>query len=256
MLWKEKRQPDQSVANPGLSSTTEAELGYRARQYDDVQARNTLVECHLPLVRRMAITFVRRGANFDDLVQEGSLGLLRATRSFEPERGLRFATYAAFWIRSFMQRHVALLRSHQYAAPASVAYSGGLSRGNAKPRRLVRTVSLDAPARGEPTRSLGDSLANATLTPEDSVDQRESYKQVRRALFESLDNMHDQRAAVIIEKRLLSENPLTLLEVGTELDLSREGVRLIEVRLIKGMKLAFCRQETAQPGQAGGTSAA
>jgi len=245
MMWNRRRKPNQAAAARGLDRQTEAELGYRARELNDIEARNTLVESHMGLVKRMATSFARRGANFEDLVQEGSLALMRAAQTFEPERNIRFATYAAYWIRSHMQRYLASLRSYQYAAPASVAYSGGQSRGSAGRRRLLRTASLDAPASADSNRLLGDSLASDMSSPEDSVERLESRKKVRDALIKAFDDLDDERAAVVIEKRLLSDDPATLAEIGKELDLSREGARLLELRLIKRMKVVFADQEAA-----------
>jgi len=245
MMWNRNRKPNRAAAAQGLDRQTEAELGYRARELGDIDARNTLVESHIGLVKRMATSFARRGANFEDLVQEGSLALMRAAQTFEPERNIRFATYSAFWIRSHMQRYLASLRSYQYAAPASVAYSGGQSRGSGGRRKLLRTASLDAPASADSDRSLGDTLASDTRSPEDSFERLESRDKVRVALMQAYEDLDDQRAAVVIEKRLLSDDPATLAEIGKELDLSREGARLLELRLIKRMKTAFVDEAAA-----------
>ncbi len=194
------------------------------------------------LVKRMASAFARRGANFEDLVQEGNLALMRAAHTFEPERNIRFATYAAFWIRSHMQRYLASLRSHQYGAPASVAYSGGHSRGGGGKRRLVRTASLDAPLSADTTQTLVDSLASDLANPEEDVERSEARKRVRDALAQAYEDLDDKRAALVIEKRLLADDPSTLAEIGAELDLSREGARLLELRLIKRVKSVFAEQ--------------
>jgi RNA polymerase primary sigma factor len=237
MMWNRKIKqvrPDQ-----GLDRDTEADLAYRARELNDDAARNRLVESHLGLVKRMAAAFARRGANFEDLVQEGSLALMRAAQTFEPDRQVRFATYAAYWIRSHMQRYLASMRSHQYGAPASVAYSGGQSRGSKGRRQLVRTASLDAPIAGDGNRTLGDALVTDDDGPESSVQRIESRERVRTALVQAFAELDDDRAAIVIQKRLLSDDPSTLAEIGEELDLSREGARLLELRLIKRMKAAM-----------------
>ncbi|MFH1807152.1 MAG: sigma-70 family RNA polymerase sigma factor [Pseudomonadota bacterium] len=237
-MWNRKSKP-QNSQHLGLDRETEAQLAIRARDHGDDQARNRLVESHLGLVKRMASAFARRGANFDDLVQEGNLALMRAAQTFEPERNIRFATYAAFWIRSHMQRSLASLRSHQYGAPASVAYSGGMSRGGQGRRRLVRTASLDAPMNADTNQSLVDTLASDMATPEEDVARSESRKRVRDALARAYDELDDKRAAIVIERRLLADDPQTLAEIGDELHLSREGARLLELRLIKRVKSAF-----------------
>lgn len=237
MMWNRKN----STPRPelGLDKQTETELAQRAREQGDTVARNRLVESHLGLVKRMAAAFARRGANFEDLVQEGSLALMRAAETFEPNRNVRFATYAAYWIRSHMQRYLASLRSHQYAAPASVAYSGGKSRGTAGQRRLLRTASLDAPLGGESPRSLVDTLASELENPESVFERDESRDRVRAALIDAYEGLEDKRAAIVIEKRLLSDSPSTLADIGRELNLSREGARLLELRLIKRMRSAM-----------------
>ncbi|MFH1807500.1 MAG: sigma-70 family RNA polymerase sigma factor [Pseudomonadota bacterium] len=239
MLWHRTQNAARASATHGLDSQLEAELGYRARELDDVDARNALVESHLGLVKRIARTYARRGGSYDDLIQEGSLALMRAAQTFEPERKVRFSTYAAFWIRSHMQRHMAWLRSHQYAAPASVAYSGGQSRGHAERRTLLRTVSIDAPIGEDSDQTLGNNLASEVGTPEALVSQRQVRRQLRQVILKSLDELGDARAEVVIHKRLLRDDPATLSEIGDELDMSREGARLLELRLIKKMRIIY-----------------
>jgi len=243
VMWK--RKPGHKPTADRHLRQHEAELGYRARALDDVEARNWLVVNHLPLVRRMANAFARRGAEYEDLVQEGSLALMRAARTFEPERCICFATYGAYWIRSYMQRHLASLRSYQYAAPASIAYSGGRSRGRASPRQLLQTVSLDQPVSAGSQYPLGDNLAGDASTPEELVGRWQARDQVRRALGTALNDLEDDRGAVVINKRLLSNDPATLAEIGSELHLSREGARLLEQRLVKRMKVVFKNQDCA-----------
>jgi RNA polymerase primary sigma factor len=237
-MWNRKR-PSQTSHPQGLDRETEAKLAVLARDHGDDTARNRLVESHLGLVKRMASAFARRGANFDDLVQEGNMALMRAAQTFEPERNIRFATYAAYWIRSHMQRYLASLRSHQYGAPASVAYSGGMSRGGQGRRRLVRTASLDAPLSADGTQNLVDTLASELNTPEEDVQRAEARKRVRDALAKAFDELDDKRAAIVIKRRLLADDPETLAEIGDELQLSREGARLLELRLIKRVRSAF-----------------
>lgn len=237
-MWNRKRTPQTS--HPlGLDRETEAKLAVLARDHGDDVARNRLVESHLGLVKRMASAFARRGANFDDLVQEGNMALMRAAQTFEPERNIRFATYAAYWIRSHMQRYLASLRSHQYGAPASVAYSGGMSRGGQGRRRLVRTASLDQPLSADGNQNLVDTLASELNTPEEDVQRAEARTRVRDALAKAFDELDDKRAAIVIKRRLLADDPETLAEIGDELNLSREGARLLELRLIKRVRSAF-----------------
>lgn len=233
-MWNRKTK--ESHSELGLDRKTEAELAYKVIEEQDGAARNRLVESHLALVKRMASNFARRGANFEDLVQEGSLALIRAAETFEPDRKVRFATYAAYWIRSHMQRYLAALRSQQYAAPASVAYLGGRSRGKNGDRRLLHTVSLDAPASHETERPLVESLNSDTETPDQAVERTESKDLVHKALKRAFEELHDERAAVVIEKRILSDDPATLAEIGKELHLSREGARLLELRLLNRMR--------------------
>jgi len=241
-MWNRKRQPSNSDSKRGLDRATESDLAIRAREHGDIQARNALVESHMGLVKRMATAFARRGASFEDLVQEGGLALMRAAQTFEPERNIRFATYAAYWIRSHMQRYLASLRSYQYAAPASVAYTGGHTRGAEGVRRLLRTTSLDAPVGSDSDRTMIDTIQAEQSTPEESVERVESRDRVRNALVKAYEEIADDRAAVVIKRRLLSDDPATLAEIGEALDLSREGARLLELRLIRKMKLAMAER--------------
>ena len=79
-------------------------------------------------------------------------------------------------------------------------------------------------------------------TPEETVEKTESRSRVRQALAKAFEELDDSRAAVVIQKRILTDDPSTLAEIGKELDLSREGARLLEMRLIKRVKLAYNEQ--------------
>lgn len=92
---------------PLLTAEEEIALSYRIREFDDEDSRKALIESNLRLVISIAKKFLGLGLNFQDLIQEGNLGLIEAVEKFDPERGCRFATYATWWIRQAIIRGIA-----------------------------------------------------------------------------------------------------------------------------------------------------
>src|SRR5439155_5942595 len=89
-----------------LALEEEIELATRVQTSGDIDARNTLVMSNIGLVHLVANQFCRPPLRYDDLVQEGTMGLIRATETFEPNRGIRFSTYSVYWIRAKIQRMI------------------------------------------------------------------------------------------------------------------------------------------------------
>jgi RNA polymerase sigma-32 factor len=197
------------------------------------KARDELILSHETLVHQIARRYVADPGRFDDIIQEGFLGLMRAAETFNLDHKVRFSTYASYWIRSKIQRYLAGIRSHEYGAPASVAWACGRTRGKDGYRALFRSLSLDDRAPGEDDRSLMEMLPSDTPGPEREVAERELHTLVGQALARAAEKLDDPRAITMIEARLLAEEPATFAELGRALNLSREGARLLEMRLLK-----------------------
>jgi RNA polymerase sigma factor (sigma-70 family) len=215
-----------------LTAEEESELGYRIQTWGDVDARNILVMANLGLVHLVANQLRRPGYRHEDLVQEGTLGLLRATETFEPDRGIRFSTYCVFWIRAKVQR--LLQKNDREELP--VVPGAEMQDNNGRRRRpRARALSLDAPVGtddGE-DRLFGDTIADGSFTPEHQVLQQQRDQAVDEALHDIALQLGDERLGVIIEERMLADEPATLAVLGEQLHLSREGARLLEGKVLR-----------------------
>jgi RNA polymerase sigma factor (sigma-70 family) len=209
-----------------------------------VEERNALVLRHQGLVHMIAQKFKFYGVAYDDLVQEGMLGLLRATELFDPTRGIKFSTYATYWVRAKIGRHIADVRRHTM----HVVMHGALSVPETTPVKSMRARkhfpratmrSLDAPC---PLQTEGDEITlldriSSSDVPVDMVvAQQDENSWVIALLWRTCYEMDDPRMLVLARHRLLAAPGETLDQVGKRLDVSRECVRLLEARLIAGMR--------------------
>lgn len=238
---------------PLLSAEEERELSRRARS-GDLQARQQFAAANLRLVVSIAKNFVNRGLAFMDLIEEGNLGLLKAVESYDPDKGVRFSTYASWWIKQAIKRalisKVRTIRVPAYmmelvrkwrAATLSLRDTLGrpptvqevaqaLEVPEERARILDRTVHLmvstEKPVEEEGGWSLGDLISDdRQRSPEEILtdeDQRELIKELLQGL--------EAREVEVLRLRygLEEEGPLTLQEIGARLGVSRERVRQIE----------------------------
>lgn len=218
---------------PRPEKADERALIARAKVATDGAARNELIETHMGLVRQVARRYAIDASHYEDILQEGALGVLRAAETFDLAFDVRFSTYATYWIRTRIQRYLAAVRSHEYGAPASVAWACGKTRGKGGFRALARSLSLDDAAGPEGERTLEEVVASDQADPETKVGARELQGRVVAALKRAAERLDDPRTKLIIDERLLAEEPATLAELGEALNLSREGARLLETRLLK-----------------------
>jgi RNA polymerase primary sigma factor len=236
---------------PLLDAGEERDLAWRV-DGGDPEARDHLVRANLRLVVCIARRFTHRGLPMEDLIAEGNMGLMRAAEGFDPSLGLRFSTYATYWVKQSIRRALQntgkTVRLPGYVSDllvkwgrASAALQGELGRDpeaaevaerlglSAKKLRIVqRAVRVhgvatreDADGRGLPLHELpaGDGGPCAEL---------EGAEEARRVL-RLLDRM-EQREATVLRLRfgLTGEGPMTLKAIGERLGLTRERVRQIE----------------------------
>lgn len=216
-----------------LTAEDEQALAWRIQTWGDIDARNALVLANLGLVHLVANQMRRSGIRYEDMVQEGTLGILRATETFEPDRGIRFSTYCVYWIRAKIQR--LLQRVDRDDNPSIAGAEMETLAGGRRRRPRARAVSLDAPvssADGD-DRSVGDIISDDGVDPEDATLHFERNRTVGRVLKDIADEIGDPRLKTIIERRLLADEPETLAILGDRLNLSREGARLLENKIMK-----------------------
>lgn len=214
-----------------LSAEDEAELAVRVQRYSDIDARNCLVMSNIGLVHLVANQFCRPPVRYEDLVQEGTMGLIRATETFEPNRGVRFSTYSVYWIRAKIQRF--LQRIERDDIPAITGAEMLEDEKGRRRRPRARKVSIEHSQEDDESRNLSELLPSDAKNPESVALQVERDKVIKEVLLGIVEELQDERLHAIIEWRLLADEPETLTTVGARVNLSREGARLLEAKMLK-----------------------
>jgi RNA polymerase primary sigma factor len=246
------RKASRAIASGKVPADKEPE--YRQRVAQGWQARDHLVRANLRLVISVAKRYARRGLSFLDLIQEGNVGLIRATKKFDYHRGFKFSTYATWWIRQAITRAIAdkgrtirvpvhvieqlthMRRSHQRLSqqlgreptPEELAYDMDIEIDRVEDlmRIAQRPTPLDTMIDSEDETSLADLIPDETAT---APDQTLADRELRRQLDGVLGSLSPREALVIrLRFGLMDGRKHTLAEVGRKLDLTRERVRQIE----------------------------
>lgn len=250
-----------------LTREEEKDLSVRFLERNDEEAGYALVTSNLRLVVKIAMDFHRYWTrNLLDLIQEGNLGLLQAVRKFDPYRGIKFSYYASFWIKAYMLKFIMdnwkLVKIGTTQSQRKLFFNLAKEREKLisegftpEPRLLAERldvkeeevvemsqrlggweVSLNSPVGGDDSRESYDSFLP---DPAMGADERLSEKQEGFALSEKL---HEFRQTLsdkdldIFDNRIMSENPLTLQELGDKYGISRERVRQIQEKIVKKIR--------------------
>ena len=264
-----------SMRVPLLSREHEFALARRWREQRDVTALHEFVGAYTRLVIAIAARFRNYGLPMGDLVQEGNVGLMQAAIRFEPERDIRFSTYATWWIRSAMQDYIlrnwSIVRTGTTAAQKSLFFnlrrlrariadlSGGMMTGEARQkiadelkvpladvemmemRLAAADQSLNAPLREDGEDDRQDLIADARDNPEEVLIGQRDGAARSRWLAQALREL-TPREQRIIRQRRLSEEGTTLEALGRELGVSKERVRQLEHRALSKLKTAIERR--------------
>jgi RNA polymerase primary sigma factor len=250
--------------HPLLTAAQEVELA-KAIERGDAQAKQRMIQSNLRLVVSIAKNYRNQGLPFLDLIQEGTLGLIRAVEKFDWRRGFKFSTYATWWIRQAVARALAdkartirmpvhiverlqkMNRAERTLWPRlgreptldEIAEEANLPVDQAREVRAAAraSTSLDQPVGEEDDAVLGDFVAGDGPLPEDQVELN-----IRSAaLLEGLRSLpHRERSVLVLRYGLADEDPKTLEEIGRRLGLTRERVRQIEVESLR--RLAALRE--------------
>jgi RNA polymerase sigma-32 factor len=270
-----------------LSAERETELARRWLAMRDPKAAEAIVKAFQPLVRAQARRFQSRQIHLEDLIGEGNLGLMRALDKFDPERGVRFATYATWWVRAALLDHV-LKNFSALSISASEVHKrlffklAGLKaelmpgRSGPLPRELALLAaerldvsletleevdlllsrplrSLDEPVRGDESGAcLGELMADPAPDPEALAMAAEDGEQRRKLLKEALSALSERERA-IVAGRVLSDRPQKLEAFARLYGISRERVRQIEsAALAKLKRLVLAAARKPRPALAQG----
>ena len=246
-----------------LSRKEELDLWSRWHEAQDSRALDTLIRANLRYVVAIALKYRRYGLPVAELVAEGNFGIVHALAKFEPERGNRFVTYAAYWIRAFILNHIirsrslvgagtGVFRSKHYfklrreriritnlVGEGELAEEMLAERLETSRAQIVemlgrldaRDVSLDSKRFDNGVTNIVDTLASSEVNQEESYSRSQLAHRVNDVVHAALDVL-DPRERHIVECRLMAdpEEALSLAELGRFLSISRERARQIEVR--------------------------
>lgn len=266
---------------PVLKPEEEYTLAVLYTEDGDVDAAHKLVTSHLRLVAKIAMGYRGYGLPVSDLISEGSIGLMKAVKKFDPYKGFRLSTYAMWWIKASITEYIlkswSLVKMGTVAAQKKLFFSlrkhksrlGINDSGELLPeqatalakdlqisehdiinmnRRLAtRDLSLNAPlSRHEDgIAEFQDALVDEGINPEELTarsQERSMHKEILSAALKTLD----ERELHIFTERRLKENPITLEELGESYGISRERVRQLEVRAFeKVQKVVLAAKENA-----------
>ncbi|MEW5772028.1 MAG: RNA polymerase factor sigma-32 [Thermodesulfobacteriota bacterium] len=251
---------------PLLKPDEEFELSRRVREDGDQDAAFRLVTSHLRLVVKIAMDFQRRWMqNVLDLVQEGNVGLMRAVQKFDPDKGIKFSYYAAFWIKAYILKFIMdnwrLVKIGTTQAQRKLFYNLNKERQRLQAQgfdpdtstlaqnlnvaedvivemdqRLSRQdMSLDTPLGEDGSSTRMDFLPALIPGVEAALAQDEISSALREHIRTILPQLTDKERD-ILENRLLSDEETTLREIGEKYGVTRERVRQIEARLLQKLR--------------------
>jgi RNA polymerase sigma-32 factor len=254
---------------PQLTREEEFALATAWSTRQDEAAADKLVRAHLRYVVAIALKYRRYGVPLSELIAEGNFGVVHALKKFQPERGNRFVTYAAYWIRAYVLNYIirswslvgagsGALRSKMFfrlrrekvrvlnlvgdgdEADELLAKRLGLTREQVQAmlRRLeARDLSLDARVFDDSATTVVDTLVAAGQDQEQSLATSSNRDRLRVAVRDAIDDL-DERERFIVENRLMAdpEEELSLAELGRRLGVSRERARQLEARAKKKLK--------------------
>jgi RNA polymerase sigma-32 factor len=263
----------QAMGAEMLDAETELALARAWRNDGDEKALHRLVNAYMRLAISMAAKYRRYGAPMPDLIQEAGVGLMKAAEKFDPDRGVRFSTYAVWWIKASIQDYVmrnwSMVRTGSTSSQKALFFN--LRRVRAKlereagangevldshrlremiaeeigvPLRDVEMMdarlagadfSLNAQQAGEEGREWLETLEDEAPQADETVTRRADIDRVRGWLADALNTLNARERMIIVERKLRDE-PRTLESLGQELGLSKERIRQLEAQALAKLR--------------------
>ncbi len=251
---------------PLLAPDEEKRLAREYLEQHDTRAAHALVTANLRFVVKVAYEYRSYGFKMADLVQEGNIGLMKAVQKFDPDKEIRLISYAVWWIRAYIQNHIlrswslvklgttqaqrklffSLARTRRELDRASVEHGADSDGRDAnkiakklkvKPEEVRemelrlegRDFSLDAPVGDDGGATHGDFMASEEAIQDQALSTAEEHVMVSGRIGAALAQL-DARERFIVERRIMSDRPMTLKELGEHFGFSRERARQLEIR--------------------------
>ena len=267
------RYLDQIRAFPMLEPNEEYMLAKAWKEKGDVAAAHQLVTSHLRLVAKIAMGYRGYGLPVADLISEGNLGMMHAVKKFEPEKGFRLATYAMWWIKAAIQEYIlrswSLVKIGTTAGQKKLFFNlrrikgqiQAIDDGDLKPEQVTQ-IATQLSVTEDEVRSMNQRMAgndrslNVPLSrdgegggewqdwlQDDNPDQEatfadhEEYDARKNLMLDAMQGLNPREQRILAARRL-SEPPLTLEDLATEFNISRERIRQIEVRAFEKLQKA------------------
>ena len=254
---------------PVLDRETELELARRWRDHGDQQAAQQLITSNLRFVVKIAQEYRTYGIKLADLIQEGNIGLMQAVNRFDPDKGYRLISYAVWWIRAYIHNFIlrswSLVKLGTTQAQRRLFYQLNRAKrrvsslqGKTEPervrilsekldasedeiremeRRLAgRDLPLDVPIGDDTDTTYLDLVPSKSISQEEQLVDREEREVLREKVAIILSRL-PKRERYILEKRILSEKPMTLRSIGEKFGISRERVRQLETATIEKIRV-------------------
>ncbi|MCA1743623.1 MAG: RNA polymerase sigma factor RpoD/SigA [Desulfonatronovibrio sp.] len=251
---------------PPLSAEEEFELARKFRDEQDHEAALKLVTSNLRLVVRIAMEFQRKWMkNVLDLIQEGNVGLMKALKKFDPEKGIKFSYYASFWIRAYILKFIMdnwrMVKVGTTQSQRKLFYNLGKEKQRLEALGIspdADTISQNLDVSESDVVEMGQRLGqydlsldmpygdDSDITPMNFIPAigdgaeklllKEETAGILNQNIKELMPKLNEKEKDIIELRLLAETPVTLREIGEKYGITRERVRQIEARLLEKLK--------------------
>jgi RNA polymerase sigma-32 factor len=255
---------------PALSKEEEFDLALRLKEKDDIDAAQRLITANLRNVVRIAMDYSGYGLPMEDIIQEGTIGLMIAVKKFDPHKGYRLMTYAVWWVKAMIHDYILRFYSQvklgttklqkrlfyglnrmsaeedvvdQHITEKSHALSARLDADPHAIEEIIsrltnRDQSLDSPMTDGSDSSFMDFLVDTRANPEDRVIESQRASFVKVQIDTALEKL-TPREKDIARARLMAENPLTLEDLGRQYAISKERVRQIENNVKVKLKKAL-----------------